>query len=72
MREKHALWISAANGIQGIVARTELKAEAMRRWNMVAICERFGWRPEDYYKLPVDLLQDIIAICSIRDRRSSK
>lgn len=69
MKGKHVLWMAAAGGAP-VNATTALKREAINRWNVVSLCERFGWLPSDIATMPIDLLQDIIMICTIRDAKS--
>lgn len=71
MKEKHALWVSAVNSHGAITATTPAKREALHRYNIVALAERFGWTPKEIGEMPVDLLNDVIVICGLRDAKSS-
>ena len=71
MREKHALWTAAANG-QNVTATTDAKREALERWNIVMLAERFGWTPQEVRALPIDLLNDIYTIMALQDAKAKK
>lgn len=72
MREKHALWVAAANSSGGVTATTPAKREALHRYNVVAIAERFGWTPAEIAALPVDEYNDFLIICGIRDAKQKQ
>lgn len=71
MRERHALWSGIASG-RGANADNESKREALHRWNIVTICERFGWTPEYVLSLSQNFMDDLVEICNVRDHYSQK
>jgi hypothetical protein len=71
MIERHALWSSIAAN-RGANADTPSKREALARWNIVTVCERFGWTPDYVASLPQAFLDDLVEINSIQDHYASK
>lgn len=71
MIERHALWSSVASG-RGANANTDSKREALHRWNILTVCERFGWTPEYVLSLSQSFMDDLIEICNIRDHYANK
>lgn len=71
MIERHALWSGIASG-RGAITDTPEKREALTRWNIVSLCERFGWTPDYIATLPQTFVEDLLEICNIRDHYSSK
>lgn len=71
MKERHALWSGVAAG-RGYSADTPSKREALARWNLISICERFHWTPDYVATLPQSFMDDVIAIINIRDHYANK
>lgn len=71
MIEKHALWSGLASG-RGYNLDTEAKREAFATWNIVAICERFGWTPDYVLSMSQSFMEELITICNLREKESSK
>lgn len=69
MIARHSLWSGVASN-RGFIADTEEKREALSRWNLITICERFKWTPEYVLSLPQTFMDDVIEICNIRDHYS--
>lgn len=53
-------------------ADTPERKEALHRYNIVLLAERFGWTAEYIDSLDLDLYQDIIAITRILDFKRRK
>lgn len=66
MKQRHALWSSLATG-RGSLIDTQEKRVAVARWNIVTICERFGWTPDYVLSLPQSFLEDVVTILNVKD-----
>ena len=71
MKEKHALWVAAANGGR-FSANTPQKLLALDRWNKVQTAERFGWTPQEHGAVPADELADMLTIIGIVDVKKNR
>lgn len=69
MIARHSLWSGLAAN-RGYTADTPEKREALNRWNLITICERFHWTPDYVLTLPQNFMEDLIEICNIRDHYS--
>lgn len=69
MKQRHALWSGIASG-RGVNANTREKRLALQRWNIVTLAERFKWTPHYIASLPQSFIDDVNAICNIRDHYS--
>lgn len=69
MKEKHALWVAATNTGGSFALTTPAKREALDRYNLVTLAERFGWTPQEVAQIPADVLHDMLTIVGIRDAK---
>lgn len=63
MKDRHALWDALSRGFT-VHPRSEAKLDALHRYNIIMLCERFGWTIEYVRNLPLDWYQDTVAIIS--------